>query len=112
VIGDGGVPLSGGEAQRIAIARAFLKDAPVLLLDEPSSNLDPVSESLVRESVQRLAQGRTVLIVAHRLNTVYTADNIAVLAAGRLVEQGRHGDLVTRNEHYAALIQAGRRASA
>jgi ATP-binding cassette, subfamily C, bacterial CydD len=109
-IGDGGLPLSGGEAQRIAIARAFLKDAPVLLLDEPSSNLDAASEVLVRESVRRLAHGRTVVTVAHRLNTVYTADNIAVMAAGTIVEQGRHDDLLARNGHYAALLRAGRGA--
>lgn len=103
-IGERGVRLSGGEAQRIAIARAFLKDAPVLVMDEPTSSLDPQSEELVKRGLDRLAEGRTTLIIAHRLNTVYTADRIAVLDAGRLVDVGGHRELIGRNDLYARLV--------
>jgi ATP-binding cassette subfamily C protein CydD len=103
-IGERGARLSGGEAQRIAIARAFLKDAPVLVMDEPTSGLDPESERLIRTAIERLADGRTVLIVAHRLNTVYGADRIAVLDGGQLVETGTHRDLIQIDGLYANLV--------
>ena len=105
-IGERGTRLSGGEAQRIAIARAFLKDAPVLLMDEPTSGLDPESERLIRAALERLAAGRTVLVVAHRLNTVYGADRIAVLDRGRLAETGTHQDLIQDDGLYASLVNA------
>jgi len=105
-IGERGARLSGGEAQRLAIARAFLKDAPVLVMDEPTSSLDPESERLVSEAVQRLGRGRTVLVVAHRLGTVYRADRIAVLDDGRLAETGTHGELIQRDGLYAGLVNA------
>jgi ATP-binding cassette subfamily C protein CydD len=105
-IGERGARLSGGEAQRIAIARAFLKDAPVLLMDEPTSGLDPESERLIRAALERLAAGRTVLVVAHRLNTVYGADRIAVLDRGRLAETGTHRDLIQDDGLYASLVNA------
>jgi ABC-type multidrug transport system fused ATPase/permease subunit len=105
-IGERGARLSGGEAQRIAIARAFLKDAPVLVMDEPTSGLDPESERLIRTAIERLADGRTVLMVAHRLNTVYGADRIAVLDGGRLVETGTHRDLIQTDGLYANLVNA------
>jgi ATP-binding cassette, subfamily C, bacterial CydD len=105
-IGERGARLSGGEAQRIAIARAFLKDAPVLLMDEPTSGLDPESERLIRAALERLAAGRTVLVVAHRLNTVYGADRIAVLDRGRLAETGTHQDLIQDDGLYASLVNA------
>ncbi|MDB5077556.1 MAG: cydD [Chloroflexi bacterium] len=108
LIGDGGARLSGGEAQRLAIARAFLKDAPLVLFDEPTSNLDPRSETLIRGALERLTQGRTLLVVAHRLNTIYTADNIVVLEEGRLVEQGRHADLLGSGGAYSRLHGPGR----
>jgi ABC-type multidrug transport system fused ATPase/permease subunit len=94
----------------LAIARAFLKDAPLLILDEPTSALDPDSERIVRESIERLGQGRTVLTVAHRLNTVITADQIVVLDGGAVVERGTHDQLVGRQGLYAALVGADRRA--
>jgi ATP-binding cassette subfamily C protein CydD len=109
-IGERGSRLSGGEAQRLAIARAFLKDAPLLILDEPTSSLDPTSEALIRAALERLMHDRTVLVVAHRLNTIYTADRIAVLENGRLVEVGYHGALLERGGLYARLVDAGRRA--
>ena len=105
-IGERGARLSGGEAQRIAIARAFLKDAPVLIMDEPTSSLDPESERSIRTALERLADGRTVLVVAHRLNTVYGADRIAVLDGGRLVETGTHRDLIQNDGLYSGLVNA------
>jgi ATP-binding cassette subfamily C protein CydD len=103
-IGERGQRLSGGEAQRLAIARAFLKDAALLVMDEPTSSLDPESERLVRDALDRLARGRTSLIVAHRLNTVRTSDRIAVLEDGRLEEVGTHAGLLERGGRYAQLV--------
>jgi ATP-binding cassette subfamily C protein CydD len=95
--GERGLRLSGGQAQRIAIARAFLKDAPLLVLDEATANLDPVNEAAITATLRRLAEGRTTLIVAHRLNTILDADNIIVLDAGRVVEQGTQDTLQKQN---------------
>ncbi|MGC5411038.1 ATP-binding cassette domain-containing protein, partial [Streptomyces sp. DT225] len=95
-VGEGGAALSGGERQRVSIARALLKDAPVLLLDEATSALDPESEALVQEGLDRLMAGRTVIMVAHRLSTVESADLIVFLEDGRIVEQGTHDELVRR----------------
>jgi ATP-binding cassette subfamily C protein CydD len=111
-IGERGARLSGGEAQRIAIARAFLKDASVLIMDEPTSSLDPESERSIRTALQRLAAGRTVLVIAHRLNTVYRADRIAVLDGGRLVETGKHWELIQHGGLYASLVNAHGRVPA
>jgi ATP-binding cassette subfamily C protein CydD len=105
-IGERGARLSGGEAQRIAIARGFLKDAPVLLMDESTSGLDPESERMIRTALERLADGRTVLVIAHRLNTVYSADRIAVLERGRLAETGTHRTLIQNNGPYTSLVNA------
>lgn len=104
-VGERGVLLSGGQRQRIAIARALLKDAPVLILDEATSSLDRESEQIVQGALQRLMQGRTSLIIAHRLETIQNADQIAVLSDGRIVEAGRHAELVARGGHYAALYR-------
>jgi ATP-binding cassette subfamily B protein len=105
VLGERGVTLSGGQRQRLAIARAILKDAPILLLDEATSALDAESEALVQGALDTLMQGRTTLVVAHRLATVLGADRILVLDRGRIVEEGKHADLVARNGLYARLAR-------
>jgi len=104
-LGERGVMLSGGQRQRIAIARAILRDAPVLLLDEATSALDAESESLVQAAVQRLSEGRTTVVVAHRLATVKKADRIVVFDAGRIVAQGTHDALVAEGGLYARLAR-------
>ncbi len=106
LIGERGVRLSGGEAQRLALARAFLKDAPFLILDEPTSSLDPVYEDRLVRALTRLVRGRTTLIIAHRLPTVHSADQILVLKGGRLVERGTHTDLLAADGEYRQLVQA------
>lgn len=104
-IGEGGLGVSGGQAQRLAVARAFLKDAPLLLLDEPTSQVDPDLEASLREATERLMQGRTTLIIAHRLNTVHRADQIVVLSGGRVVEVGTHHELWQAGGLYARLLR-------
>ena len=106
VVGEAGARLSGGQRQRIAIARAFLKDAPLLLLDEATSALDTESELKVQQALERLMSGRTTVLIAHRLSTVRAADRIYVLDAGRVVEQGRHSELVAQGGLYSRLARA------
>jgi ATP-binding cassette subfamily B protein/subfamily B ATP-binding cassette protein MsbA len=103
VVGDRGATLSGGERQRIAIARAVLRDAPVLILDEPTSALDVTTESKVIEALGRLMEGRTTLIIAHRLSTVRHVDHVIVLDGGRIVEQGPPRTLVEADGAYARM---------
>ena len=103
-VGERGARLSGGQRQRVAIARAFLKNAPVLILDEATSHLDAVSEMMVREALERLARDRTTLVIAHRLSTVRDADAILVFHEGRVVETGRHAELLARGGLYAHLV--------
>ncbi|KOU72028.1 ABC transporter ATP-binding protein [Streptomyces sp. XY66] len=103
MVGERGVKLSGGQRQRVALARAILRDAPILLLDEATSALDSESEVLVQEALWRLMEGRTALVVAHRLSTVATMDQLVVLDRGRIVEQGTHQELLTTEGAYAKL---------
>ena len=103
VIGDKGVLLSGGQRQRIAIARAILKDAPILILDEATSALDTQSERYIQEALEKLMVNRTTLVIAHRLSTIEGADIILVMREGKIIEKGSHGSLIVNDGHYAAL---------
>ena len=105
-IGENGGILSGGQRQRISIARAFLKDAPILILDEMTSNVDPVNESLIQDAITELAKNRTVLVVAHHLKTIQKADQILVFQKGNLLEKGKHGELLYKNGYYTKLWKA------
>ena len=105
MVGERGVMLSGGQRQRIAIARALLNDAPVLILDEATSALDTESERYIQASLEKLMKNRTTLVIAHRLSTIENADVIVVMDKGRIVEKGRHQELIALNGHYAALHQ-------
>ena len=107
-IGDRGQKLSGGERQRISIARAFLRQAPILVLDEATSSLDSASERAVQEALDELMQNRTTLIIAHRLSTVRHADQILVLRDGEVVERGKHNELIEMNGEYARFHQVNR----
>ena len=106
LIGEDGVMLSGGQRQRLAIARAFLKNAPILILDEATSALDTESERLVQEALGDLTKGRTTLVIAHRLSTIEHADRIVVLKDGTIVESGRHAELLLQDGEYTALYQS------
>src|SRR6202040_2174076 len=101
LVGDRGTTLSGGQRQRIGIARALIRDNPILILDEPTAALDSESEQLVMEALERLMKGRTVICIAHRLSTIRDADNIIVLKDGVVAEEGTHKQLLARNGVYA-----------
>ena len=100
VIGERGLRLSGGQRQRIAIARALLKDAPILILDEATSSLDAESEALVQRALENLIEGRTTIVIAHRLSTVRRSDRIVVLRDGQVQEEGTHDELILRRGQY------------
>ena len=105
MLGEGGVSLSAGQRQRIAIARAVLRNAPILLLDEATSALDASSETLVQKALDKVMEGRTTLVIAHRLSTVVGADRILVFDRGRLVEEGTHQTLIRNSGVYARLAE-------
>jgi subfamily B ATP-binding cassette protein MsbA len=105
VVGERGLRLSGGQRQRVAIARTFLKDPPILILDEATASLDSESENLIHEALRRLMQGRTTFIIAHRLSTVLSADRILVMERGHIVDSGRHADLLARGGVYRRLYE-------
>jgi subfamily B ATP-binding cassette protein MsbA len=104
-VGEHGLQLSGGQRQRIAVARALIKDAPIVLLDEPTASLDSESEQLVQDAIARLCKGRTTLVVAHRLQTIIHADRILVIENGVVAESGRHDELLRRSGRYASFYR-------
>jgi ABC-type multidrug transport system fused ATPase/permease subunit len=106
-VGEQGNSLSGGQASRVALARAFAKNAPLLLLDEPTAGLDGRNERLVMESLRRLARNRTVIMLTHRLDTARAADRIVVMAEGTVAEEGDHHSLLARDGIYAGLVRSG-----
>ena len=111
-VGERGLKLSGGEKQRVAIARTILKGPPILVLDEATSALDSFTERDIQTALDRVSQGRTTLVIAHRLSTVINADEILVLDQGRVVERGNHAELLARGGVYAALWNRQREADA
>jgi subfamily B ATP-binding cassette protein MsbA len=106
MIGDRGLKLSGGQRQRIAIARAVLKNPPILILDEATSSLDSVSEALVQKALDVLMKGRTTIVIAHRLSTIKNADRILIIEKGEIADIGKHEELLTRNATYRELFHA------
>jgi ATP-binding cassette subfamily B protein len=104
-VGERGAQLSGGERQRIAIARALIKNASIILLDEATASLDSESERLVQDAISHLCQGRTTIVIAHRLHTIMHADRILVIENGAMTEAGRHDDLLRQNGRYAAFYR-------
>ena len=103
MVGEGGATLSGGERQRISLARAFLKDVPILLLDEPTASLDADNEAMVQKALDEISKERTVIMIAHRLKTVRGAEQILVLQNGRVIQKGTHARLVEQEGLYARL---------
>ena len=105
MVGERGATLSGGQRQRIAIARAIIRDTPILIMDEPSSGLDAASEKMVFEALDRLMEGRTSIVIAHRLSTIRKADVIFVVKDGRIVENGKHDELIKLGGVYAKFYE-------
>ena len=111
VIGEGGATLSGGERQRLSIARAMLKDAPIVILDEATANVDPENEADLQEAIEALTGGKTIIMIAHRLKTVRRANQILVLEHGRITQRGTHEQLIQEPGIYADFIQVRQRAA-
>ena len=110
VIGEGGGTLSGGEKQRISIARAMLKDAPIILLDEATASVDPENEHLIQAALSELTRGKTILTIAHRLATIENADQILVVDDGRIVESGTHAELIRQPGRYQQFVRIREKA--
>ena len=104
VVGEGGGTLSGGEKQRISIARAILKNAPIIILDEATASIDPENEHLIQSAISELTRGRTIITIAHRLATIRNADQILVIADGRIVQSGTHGELMEAGGLYRDFV--------
>lgn len=105
VIGEGGASLSGGEKQRLSIARCILKDAPIVILDEATANVDVDNESYIQQAISELCRGKTLLVIAHRLNTIRNAHQINVIADGRIVQSGRHEELIQQEGIYQNFVK-------
>ena len=110
-IGEGGASLSGGERQRISIARAIIKDAPIIILDEATANVDPENEEALMQAIQALTRDKTIIMIAHRLPTVAGADSILVMDKGRIVERGTHDELLKRDGLYRKLWEASKESA-
>lgn len=110
VIGEGGATLSGGEKQRIAIARAIMKDAPIIILDEATANVDPENEKELTEAIENLTRQKTIIMIAHRLKTVRNADQIVVIDKGKIVQQGKHDELMKEDGIYRNFITGRKQA--
>ena len=110
IIGESGATISGGERQRLSIARAMLKDAPIIILDEATANVDPENEAELQEAVKALTAGKTLVMIAHRMKTVQEADQILVLDQGRIVQRGRHAELMQQGGIYADFVCSRRSA--
>lgn len=110
VIGEGGGTLSGGQKQRISIARAILKDSPIIILDESTASIDPENEHLIQGALTELSRGKTVIIIAHRLATIEAADQILVVDDGRIAEKGKHDDLIRLDGRYARFVKIRQQA--
>ena len=111
VLGEGGGTLSGGERQRLSIARAIMKDAPVIILDEATANVDPENEQELMEAIGELTRKKTVIMIAHRLKTVRNADQILVVDQGRIVQRGTHGELIQQDGIYRSFVAAREQAA-
>ena len=105
LVGEGGASLSGGEAQRISIARCILKDAPIIVLDEATASVDADNEVYIQQAMSELCRDKTVLVIAHRLNTICGADSILVLDKGRIIEQGSHEELMSKGGTYRHMVE-------
>lgn len=110
VIGEGGATISGGEKQRISIARAIMKDAPIIVLDEATANVDPENEKELTEAIENLTQEKTIIMIAHRLKTVKNADQIVVIDKGRIAQKGRHEELMQEEGIYRNFVSGRRQA--
>ena len=111
VIGEGGASLSGGEKQRISIARAIMKDAPIIILDEATANVDPENETELTEAIEALTKEKTIIMIAHRLKTVRHADQIFVVDNGRIVQHGTHQELIAKDGIYKSFVEDRREAA-